>query len=151
MICYIWNMDELIWKQYFTPPFIRDTFEPGIIWDSDGLMVTSPSYKMEDVEDYDISAVEKVMNAIVEAMNAACEGRTPEKTVRFDTVEYECTNLSFGALGYDLNLLLRSWGYLTGYRRLKDDVAAAIQDSLGQFIAECIKNASKGDENAEQE
>jgi hypothetical protein len=95
--------------------------------------------------------VEKVMNAIVEAMNASCEGRAPEKTVRFDTVEYECINLSFGALGYDLNLLLRSWGYLTGYKQLKDDVAAAIQDSLGQFITECIKNASKGDENAEQE
>lgn len=143
-------MDEPIWKQYFTPPFIRDTFEPGIIWDSNGLMVTSPSDKMEDVEDYDISAVEKVMDAIVEAMNAACEGRAPEKTVRFDTVEYECINLSFGALGYDLNLLLRSWGYLTGYKRLKDDVASAIQDSLGQFIVECIKNASKGDENEEQ-
>ena len=140
-------MDESIWKQYFTPPFIRDTFEPGIIWDANGLMVTSPSDKMEDVEDYDISAVEKVMDAIVEAMNAACEGRAPEKAVRFDTVEYECINLSFGALGYDLNLLLRSWGYLTGYKRLKDDVAMAIQDSLGKFIVECIKNASTGDEN----
>ena len=110
--------------------------------------MTSPAYKMKDVEDYDLSAVENVMNAIVEAMNASCEGRTPEKTIRFDTVEYECTNLSFGALGYDLNLLLRSWGYLTGYRRLKDDVASVIQDSLGQFIAECIKNASKEGENA---
>lgn len=144
-------MADASWKDYFHPPFIRDTFEPGIIWDSDGLMVTSPSDKMEDVEDYDISAVERVMDAIVEAMNAACEGRAPEKTVRFDTVEYECINLSFGALGYDLNLLLRSWGYLTGYRRLKDDVAAVIQDSLGQFIVESIKNASKEYENEEQE
>lgn len=144
-------MADASWKDYFQPPFMRDTFEPGIIWDSNGLMVTSPSDKMEDVEDYDIFAVEKVMNAIVEAMNAACEGRAPEKTVRFDTVEYECINLSFGALGYDLNLLLRSWGYLTGYRRLKDDVAAGIQDSLGQFIVESIKNASKEYENEEQE
>lgn len=148
-------MNEQPWQKHFTPPFIGDTYNPGTIWDINGGLITSPSNSIENAADDDIMAIELAFNLIVDAMNAACEGREPDRQVRFENVEYVGTNddavVKFRVFGYDLDLEVRGWGYLTGYKKLPDAEAAAIQDSLGQFIAECIKNASKGDENAEQE
>ena len=143
-------MGEPIWKQYFTPPFIGDTYNPGTIWDTNGGLITSPANSIEDAADDNIMNIERAFSLIVDAMNAEFEGREPDRQVRFENVEYVGTNddaaVKFRVFGYDLDLLVRGWGYLTGYKKLPDDEAAAIQDSLGQFIAECIKNASKGDE-----
>lgn len=147
-------MNEQPWQKHFTPPFIGDTYNPGTIWDINGGLITSPSNSIENAADDDIMDIELAFNLIVDAMNAACEGREPDRQVRFENVEYVGTNddaaVKFRVFGYDLYLLVRGWGYLTGYKKLPDAEAAAIQDSLGQFIAECIKNASKEDENAEQ-
>ena len=141
-------MADTSWKDYFRPPFIRDSFVPGIVWDSDGGMIL----RTEDYEDDNIGMVEKVMDAVVEGINAMAEGREPVRTVRFDTVErHGGTVITLSALGYCLCLIVRGWGYLTGYLGLSDNEAMSIQDSLGQFIAECIKNASKEYENEEQE
>lgn len=145
-------MNEQPWQKYFTPPFIGDTYNPGTIWDTNGGLITSPSNSIENAADDDLMAIERAVDLIVDAMNAKCEGREPDRQVRFENVEYVGTNddavVKFRVFGYDLDLLVRGWGYLTGYKKLPNNEAAAIQDSLGQFIAECIKNASKGDENA---
>jgi len=140
-------MDVQIWKEYYKPPFVVDNFDPGIIWDAEGHMVASPRestmWPFDTVAGRDPDSVRLAVTAIVDAINARSEGREPKKTVHFDKAEYSEVSVKFSAFGFDLGLFIRGWGYLTGYLRLKDESAMLIQDSLGNFMAESIRKASK--------
>ena len=76
------------WKDYFKPPFFTDEFNPGMIWDAEFEMVSSPTDLMECVADNNVFLAERVMENVVEAINAKCEGREPKCTVQFDDVKY---------------------------------------------------------------
>ena len=148
-ICYICAMSENNWKEYFVPPFIGDHYNPGTIWSECGCLVTTPGHSAESASDEDIMDVEKVMAAVVEALNAPCEGREPNRTVRFENVEYSGTKddskVIFRAAGLDLDLDVRGWGFLTGTKKLSPEEAASIQDEFGRFIADSIRGASAED------
>ena len=39
----------LDWKDYFNPPFFTDEFNPGMIWDAEFEMVSSPTDLMDTI------------------------------------------------------------------------------------------------------
>ena len=135
------------WKDYFKPPFFTDEFNPGMIWDDEFELVSSPTDLMEYVADNNVFLAERVMENVVESINAKCEGRKPKCTVQFDDVKYSGSNdgsvLCFTAYGDNMSIDIRGWGMLTASRKLSPDDAAAVQDSLGQFIADSLIEASK--------
>ena len=137
----------LDWKDYFKPPFFTDKFNPGMIWDADFAMVSSPTDLMECAADNNVFLAERVMENVVEAINAKCDGRKPKCTVQFDDVKYSDSNdgsvLYFTAYGDKMSIDIRGWEMLTALRKLSPDDAAACQDSLGQFIADSLIEASK--------
>lgn len=134
------------WKAYFKPPFILDEYDPGIIWSSDYEMVTSPTDQMDRVADHNLFGAEHAMQAVVEALNAKCEGRRPDCSVQFENVKYSGTSdnavVSFTA-GDEMSIQVRCWGMLTGSKNLSPDEAAAIQDAFGRFIADSLIEAGK--------
>ena len=144
-------MSEHNWKEYFVPPFVGDNYNPGTIWSVGGGLVTTPGSSAEIASDEDIMDVEKAMDAVVEALNARCEGREPNRTVRFENVEYSGTKddskVVFRAFGLDLDLDVRGWGYLTGAKKIEPEEAAGIQDEFGRFIADSIRGASAEDKD----
>ena len=136
----------LDWKDYFNPPFFADTFNPGMIWDADFEMVSSPTDLMECAADNNVYLAERVMENVVEAINAKCEGREPKCTVQFADVKYSGSNdgsvLYFTAYGDKMSIDIRGCGMLTASRKLSPDDAAAVQDLLGQFIADSLIEAN---------
>ena len=134
------------WKDYFKPPFTLDEYDPGIIWSSDYEMVTSPTDRMDYVADQNLFGAESAMQAVVEALNAKCEGRCPACKVQFENVKYSGTSsssvVSFTA-GDEMSIQVRGWGMLTGSKNLSPEEAAAVQDAFGQFIADSLIEASK--------
>lgn len=134
------------WKDYFKPPFILDEYDPGVIWSSDYEMVTSPTDLMDHVADYNLFGAEHVMQAVVEALNAKCEGRRPDCSVQFENVKYSGTSdnavVSFTA-GDEMSIQIRGWGMLTGSKNLSPEEAASVQDAFGQFLADSLIEASK--------
>lgn len=137
----------LDWKDYFKPPFFTDEFNPGMIWDDEFELVSSPTDLMEYVADNNVFLAERVMENVVEAINAKCEGREHKCTVQFENVKYFGSNdgsvLYFTAYGDKMSIDIRGWGMLTASMKLSPDDAAAVQDSLGQFIADSLIEASK--------
>ena len=137
----------LDWKDYFKPPFTADGYDPGTIWDDKFEMVSSPTDLMGCVADTNVFLAERVMENVVEAINAKCEGREPKCTVQFDDVKYSGSNYSsilyFTAYGDEMSIEIRGWGMLTASRKLSPDDAAAVQDSLGQFISDSLIESNK--------
>lgn len=140
-------MNEPIWKQYFIPPFQADTYDPGIVWDSSPAMVASPTPEMEEQTNDDPVDTERAMRAVVDAMNAVCEGKTPTTDVPFENPEYVGTHtnaiVKFTAFGLGMSFCIRGWGHLTGAMNLPGEEAEVIQDEFGKFIVDCIKATSK--------
>lgn len=132
----------LDWTDYFKPPFFTDEFNPGMIWDDEFELVSSPTDLMEYVADNNVYLADRVMENVVEAINAKCKGREPKCTVQFNDVKYSGSNdgsvLYFTAYGDKMSIDIRGWGMLTASRKLSPDDAAAVQDSLGQFIADSL-------------
>lgn len=133
------------WKDYFKPPFIGDTYVPGYIWDSDAALITSRTSQTDDACDDSIFTVERAITAVIESMNANVESRCIETDVQFSDVRYvgdtESATVYFTANGVELSLDVRSWGFLTGVKRMDNADAAAVQDDLGNFIVESINKA----------
>lgn len=144
----------LDWKDYFKPPFFTDEFNPGMVWDDEFELVSSPTDLMEYVADNNVFLAERVMENVVEAVNAKCEGREPKCTVQFADVKYSGSNdgsvLYFTAYGDKMSIDIRGWGMLTASRKLSPDDAAVVQNSLGQFIADCLIEASNITTDGEQ-
>lgn len=140
-------MSEQNWKKYFIPPFEADTYDPGIILDSTSTIIASATPEMEEQTNDDPVDTERAMRAVVDAMNAICEGKTPATDVHFENPEYVGTHtksiVKFKAFGLDMSFYVRGWGYLTGPSNLSSDDAAKIQDEFGEFIVECIKATIK--------
>ena len=67
--------------------------------------------------------------------------------VQFDEVKYSRSNdgsvLYFTAYGDKMSIDIRGWAMLTASRKLSTDDAAAVQDSLGQFITDSLIEAIK--------
>lgn len=134
------------WKEIFTPPFIADEYNPGTIWASNYEIVTSPTNLMDNSADNYVFGAERAMETIVEAMNAKCEGREPKCPMKLEDIKYEGSKysgtVSFTAYGDKMSIEVRGWGLLTGPKNMSPEDAAAIQDSLGQFIVESVNEAN---------
>lgn len=143
------------WKEIFTPPFMADTYNPGIIWASNFEMVTTPTNLMDIAADNYVFGAERAMETIVEAMNAKCEGRKPKCPMKLDDIKYEgsetSSTVSFTAYGDKMSIEVRGWGLLTGPKKMSPEEAAAIQDSIGQFIVESVTEANKITTDGEQQ
>lgn len=143
-------MAEHKWKDYFEAPFIGDMYNPGFIWDSNAALITSPTSKTDNACDESIFTVERAITAVIDSMNANAESRYIETNVQFTDVSYlgdiESATVYFTANGFELSLEIRSWGYLTGIKRMANEDAAAVQDSIGNFIVESINKAKFVDE-----
>lgn len=126
------------WQKYFKAPFSHDPMVPGIVWDSNGVTVITPSCD-------EVSSDEYIghMESLVDVMN----GNPPRNAVTFDNPRYTGSVLDaqirFSVNGAELCLDIRGWGHLTGGMKLDNKVAAGIQDSLGEFVVECMKKANK--------
>ena len=140
-------MAEHNWKDYFKPPFIGDMYDPGNIWDSNGEHITSPTNQTDIACDTSIFDVERAMTAVTDSMNANAESECIETDVKFTDVRYVgdagSSTVYFTAYGLELSLEIRSWGYLTGVKRMSNEDAAAVQDAIGNFIVESL-NKAKG-------
>lgn len=142
------------WKEIFTPPFMADTYNLGIIWASNFEMVTTPTNLMDIAADHYVFGAERAMETIVEAMNAKCEGREPKCPMKLEDIKYEgsetSSTVSFTAYGDKMSIEVRGWGLLTGPKKMSPEEAAAIQDSIGQFIVESVTEANNITTDGEQ-
>lgn len=142
------------WKEIFTPPFMTDTYNPGIIWASNFETVTTPTNLMDIAADKYVFGAERAMETIVEAMNAKCEGREPKCPMKLEDIKYDGSDnsatVSFTAYGDKMSIEVRGWGLLTGPMKMPPEEAAAIQDEIGQFIVESVTEANKITTEGEQ-
>jgi len=142
------------WKEIFTPPFMADTYNPGIIWASNFETVTTPTNLMDIAADKYVFGAERAMETIVEAINAKCEGRKPKCPMKLEDIKYDGSDnsatVSFTAYGDKMSIEVRGWGLLTGPMKMPPEEAAAIQDEIGQFIVESVTEANKITTDGEQ-
>ena len=125
---------------------MADTYNPGIIWASNYETVTTPTNLMDIAADKYVFGAERAMDTIVEAMNAKCEGREPKCPMKLEDIKYDGSDksatVSFTAYGDKMSIEVRGWGLLTGPMKMPPEEAAAIQDSIGQFIVESVNEAN---------
>lgn len=143
------------WKEIFNPPFMADEYNPGTIWASNFEMVTTPTNLMDIAADHYVFGAERAMATIVEAMNAKCEGREPKCPMKLEDIKYEgsdtSSTVSFTAYGDKMSIEVRGWGLLTGPKKMSPEEAAAIQDSIGQFIVDSVTEANNITTDGEQQ
>ena len=122
------------WKAYFTPPFRNDDYIKSMIWDSKDAMITTRDNAYDDSIDED-----EIWEALVARMNK----ETPKSNISFANPRYVGTNcesyITFEVKGKEYTLYIRSWGYLITFGNCTTEEAAKVQDSLGEYIVECLK------------
>lgn len=113
------------WKEYFKGKFYLDEMIDSMIF-CDDTMVTS--------ECGDIEPAREDMEELVKALNGE-----PYSHATFDNPYYNDDGVVYYTDKTDKVIMLniRGWGYLTS-SGLSDDAAAAVQDSFGIYIVDCM-------------
>ena len=123
------NNEHNIWKQYFDGKFDNDSMLEGTIWCGDNIVTSDASDDVADMAD---------MTELVKALNGDKFGHAVFKDAKYSDAVISYIDKNDKTILLDI----RGWGYLTGYLKLSDDVAVAVQDALGEYIVSCMKKVN---------
>lgn len=126
------NCKSKDWKDYFRPPFHKDSICSDMVWTANGVHVLQ-----HDILKDKVSSPEELADDFVTLLNGL------KKEIKIiDSLEYEGTQTDSNLIvrTKDLNVYnvsIRGWGFLIGCsNRLSSNEAADIQDSFGKYIVE---------------
>ena len=121
--------EQNIWKQYFDDRFDKDSMLEGTIWCGSNIVTSDAGDDVADMAD---------MTELVKALNGDKFNHGVFKDAKYNDAVISYVDKNDKTILIDI----RGWGYLTGYLKLSDDAAVAVQDALGEYIVSCMKKVN---------